>query len=153
MGVFHVSSTRCCGIYEIADISQLEGPAEVVKRSLEKMASYTGVFTSCPAFLYFSGVVGKRVRVYSTTYHADRSDNYGQALADYIVEQGLGTVTAVPPAKNHNGNMLGVWFWAPKWEVLKALHKAYEASKQPSPLTVQPPTEDSLAAVATASNQ
>ena len=131
MGDFRVVPTQCCGIKELADISALPTSEEVVKRTALTMAVR---YMNLPAFLFFDGVVGDRKRVYHSNYHADRSDNYGQDLADYIKANDLGVVTETPLAQNYNGNMLRVWVWAPKWDALKAI---WEANKEPS-LSVTP---------------
>lgn len=139
MGAFRVAGTQCCGIFELADISKLQTPEEMVRETARLMAVHTGQlwgtgeFSKCPSFLMFSGVVAPRKKIYEEHYHADRSDNYGQALADYITANGLGTVSASQPAKNHSGNMLQVWLWAPNWTKMKVIYKSLEPS-----LTVNP---------------
>ena len=133
MGAFRVSPTQCCGIYELVDISGLGSPEEVIKEASLLMAIRTDCYSSNPAFLMFSGVIGTRKRVYHTMYHADRNDDYGQALADYITEQKLGTVTGTEPARNHSGNMIRVWLWAPQWEALKEIWEKTQAARAPVP--------------------
>ena len=138
MGSFRINPTLCCGIKELADISGLPTSEEVIKQTALVMAQHSDRYEHPPAFLFFDGVVGDRKRVYHSNYHADRSDNYGQDLADYIKANDLGVVTETPLAQNYNGNMLRMWVWAPKWEALKAV---WEATREPS-LTVAPtPTQ------------
>lgn len=123
MGQFRVRTTQCCGVMELADISSLGTPAEIVRQTAIDMAPATGLYARNPAFLMFSGVVGAREKMYSPIFHADRSDDYGAALAEYIKTENLGTVTETPLAKNHSGNMLRVWLWAPRWEALESIWK------------------------------
>ena len=135
MATFQVVKTQCCGIFELSNISALPTAKAVVENASKSIAGWLGEdFSRKPAFLMFSGVVGDRKKIYEDCFHANRSDNYGQALADYIVANGLGTVSEVPPAQNYNGNMLKVWLWAPEWDAIKAI---YEATKGPS-LSVDP---------------
>ena len=119
-----------CGIRELNNISSLAAPEDVVKTVATQIAEFNDCYVHNPAFLLFSGVVGQRRRVYSASLHADRSDNYGQALADYILAEDLGTVSVSQEAINHNGNTLMVWLWAPKWDKLKKIWEAAQAAEQ-----------------------
>lgn len=130
MGSFRVSSTQCCGIKELADISSLPTPEAIVKAAASCLAGPTDYYRNPPAWLMFSGVVGTRKRVYTDYHHANRDDDYGQALADYIRSNDLGVVTETPLAKNYNGNMLRVWMWAPKWEALQKIW--FEEASRPA---------------------
>ena len=145
MGAFRIQPTACCGIKELADISSLPTPEAVVKRAAVVLASdlMTYGYSRCPAWLMFSGVVGERIRVYSSHYHADRSDDYGAALAEYITAQGLGTVTESPLSRNYNGNMLRIWLWAPNWPALTVIwqESLRPAAPAASPLSVTPPPD------------
>ena len=134
MATFSISGTRCCGLFELSNISALPDAETVVKQVATNMAGPTNGYRSNPAFLMFTGVVGKRQRVYETYSHADRDDDYGQALADYITANDLGNVDASTLSQNYNGNMLRVWLWAPNWE---ALSKIWDGSR-PSSLSVTP---------------
>ena len=135
MASFQIRSMMSCGIKELSNISSLATPEDVVKATAVKVAEFNDCYVHNPAFLLFSGVVSQRKRVYSSHLHADRSDNYGQALADYILAEDLGTVSVSQAAINHNGNTLRVWLWAPKWEKLKKMWEAAQAAQQP---TTQP---------------
>ena len=132
---FKVQGTSCCGILELADISRLPGPEAIVKETARLLAERTDFFSSCPAFIMFSGVVGKRKREYGEHYHANRGDDYGQALADYIRAQDLGVINETKPAKNYSGNMLRIWVWAPKWDAMKAI---YNAQRSAAPSILEP---------------
>ena len=132
MASFQIRSMMSCAIKELSNISSLPTPAEVVKATAANMAEFNDLYTHNPAFLLFSGVVKPRKTVYSTYLHANRSDDYGQALADYILAEDLGTVSVSQAAINHNGNTLRVWLWAPKWEKLKKIWEAAQVGQQPA---------------------
>mgnify|MGYP001610698183 FL=1 len=136
MGFFRVAGTQCCGIKELADISFFSTPAEVIKGLVR---SENVGWMNAPAFLFFSGVVGDREKVYPASYHTNRSDDYGQALADYITTEGLGEVTATGLARNYNGNMLRLWAWAPDWSKLRQLKQAQVATVDPRQIQTRPP--------------
>lgn len=141
MASFSIHGMAVCGIKELSNISSLPTPEDVVKETARLLPMHTVSYEANPAFLLFSGVVGKRERVYSEAFHADRNDDYGQALADYIRERDLGTVTEVPPAKNHSGNMLKVFLWAPRWEALREIwlaNKPASATAAVSDLVIAP---------------
>ena len=122
MGSFRISRTQCCGVWELADISALPNSKAVVAQILSSINEMSyGWQESLPAFLTFSGVVGDRLKIYSSHYHANRGDNYGQALADYIAANDLGEVTASSLGTNYNGNTLRIWVWAPRWDALRQL--------------------------------
>ena len=130
MASFQIRSMMSCGIKELSNISSLATPEDVVRATAVNVAEFNDYYAHNPAFLLFSGVVGQRKRVYSSHLHADRSDDYGQALADYILAGDLGTVSVSQEAINHNGNTLRVWLWAPKWEKLKKIWEASHAAEQ-----------------------
>lgn len=117
MANFSIFPAACCGVAELHNISSVRDAAEVV--DLVAAAVARGALSQ-KSYIFFTGVVGDRVRIYAEHHHADRSDDYGQALADYIVSEDLGTVTAVPPSVNHSGNTLQMWIWAPRWDRLAA---------------------------------
>ena len=137
MAQFRLARTQCCGIIEMADISGLKDAEAVIKETARLAVDYTDGYTHNPAFLMFSGVVGTRERIYSEMFHTNRSDDYGAALAAYIKEKDLGIVSACEPAKNHSGNMIQVWLWAPKWDALKAI---WETSRPATAMATPPST-------------
>lgn len=133
MGAFRLGATQSCGILELSDISRLPTPAAVVERvAIDAAGELNGGYGRCPAFIYFSGVVGNRNRAYAERFHANRVNDYGQDLADYISANDLGTVTASHEAVNYSGNTLRVWIWSPKWDALKAI---WDASRVPATAT------------------
>ena len=137
MATFKISNLMVCGIKELHNISVLPTPEAIVQQVALEMAAFNGNYRLNPAFLLFSGVVGERAHVYPGMFHADRSDDYGTALATYITANNLGTVTASQPAKNHSGNMMQAWLWAPRWEALEDIWRA----SRPSILTPSPSIE------------
>lgn len=126
MATFQYQQGLCCGLLELNNISALPGPKEIVDTFVEKYLPNDGTGR---AFVVFSGVVGARQRVYPDYNHADRSDDYGQALADYLTTEGLGTVTASSISRNYNGNPLRIWVWAPDWNKLMERLHALRAAK------------------------
>ena len=133
---FSVQPTKCCGVFEMVDISRLPDAAMVVRETAQQLHGIGN-----PAFLYFSGVVAPRALKYGTTHHEDTDRNYGQELADYIVAHNLGKVTASEPAKNRSGNMMVMWTWSPDWDAMNALIAQPTASTlAPSQPIAQPIT-------------
>lgn len=118
MATFCVTNTQSCGVLELSNISAHQTPADVVRATVKHWLNYDG---SQRAFITFNGVVAPRQLKYDERFHADRDDNYGQALADYITSNGLGTVTASQTAVNQrSGNTMQIWIWAPDWDALIA---------------------------------
>ena len=138
MATFSIAITQSCAIKELHNISVFPDAETIVKHVAKTVTAHNNFYRANPAFLLFSGVTKDRVRKYETWAHEDRSDNYGQALADYILANGLGTVSASQEAVNHNGNTVRVWLWAPGLEGWAALKAIYDAQVAPPSLAVEP---------------
>jgi len=117
-----IRMTSCCGLLELANISNLKTPEEVL-RAVAVAPNFT---IKRRPFVIFTGVVGERV---INDHISNRTDDYGKALADYIEANGLGeVVTTLPPRKNWSGNQLKVWLWMPDHDKVrewKAKSKSY----------------------------
>lgn len=124
MAIFRINEVGTCSMKELYNISVFNTPVEVVKATAQHMLAFNDGYIRNPAFLLFSGVVGEVKRVYDERFHLARSDDYAQNLADYILANGLGVVTATPPALNHSGNMVRGYLWAPEWKALEAIYIA-----------------------------
>lgn len=134
MPSFGVGFAHCCGVVELAEISTLPNPETVVKAMIEELRKeYPDKVVQRRSFVYFTGVVGKRKKVFNPRFHADTDRDYGQELADFITKEGLGTLTVTPPSRNTSGNMLRMWVWAPDWDATIAVaDRAAEATAAPS---------------------
>lgn len=108
----NVRVTGCCGVTELVDISTMESPEAVL------LGAAGAVLWEDPhyrrPFVYFTGVV-ERYRG-DHVHYPKQLGNYGQALADYITEKGLGEIVASPPKVSHSRNTLRVWIWMPDYE-------------------------------------
>ena len=138
MATFSIAATQSCAIKELHNISVFPDAETIVKNVAKVVTTHNSFYLSNPAFLLFSGVVKDRVRRYETWAHEDRSDNYGRALADYIIANNLGTISASQEAVNHNGNTVRVWLWAPGAEGWAALKSIYDTQVAPHSLDVDP---------------
>lgn len=116
MATFTYQRAKCCGVIELADVSALPTPKAVIDTFV---TNYFNADGQSRAFVYWTGVVGGRKRVFDEMFHANRSDDYGTALQQYITDEQLGPVTVIPPAVNYSGNALQVWFWVPDWSKLR----------------------------------
>lgn len=123
MTMLAVNLTKCCGVAELSEISSLRTPQDVLKAMLK---SWRELDWGEKPLITFTGVVGPRNVRYPT--HADRDDNYGGALADFIVGNKLGTITASPVVRNTNGNSLQIWVWAVDWDALIRWDESTEAN-------------------------
>lgn len=101
-------ATHCCALGEIDNLSASETP----KAAFDAILVY--LFGNEKPFVIFSGVVkiGADKKITSMFHPTPREDNYGQAFADWIVENDLGTVMASPEAVNPSGgNTVRIWTW------------------------------------------
>ena len=81
---------------------------------------------NCP-FIIFTGVVERMVK----DHVSDRTDDYGQALADFIITNNLGTVTASEARRNRGINVIRVWVWEPNYEALNQWQRAAKPISAP----------------------
>jgi hypothetical protein len=118
-----------CGALEICNISAVNDPETVVVQSRIKiLRTITG---SRKPFLLFTGVTQRSGNLHSL--HPDVSSNYGQALADFIVAQGLGEVVATPERANvPSGNMTRIWTWMPDYDKWDAFVQARTPQIEPA---------------------
>jgi hypothetical protein len=115
----HWKPTACCGLVELNNISLVQTPEEVIKGTVAGYHIFAGVESKkYPPFVMFTGVT-KRARMDHTG--STREDDYGQALADYIVENKLGEVIATPERVNpmSYNNPIKVWVWTVDWTELQ----------------------------------
>lgn len=116
-----VRGTGCCAVLELVDISHKPDAAAVIKEAIGEIKNQTFSWGRKKPFITFTGVVGDR---YTADHASSRNDDYGQALADYIVEHGLGEVVNTIPARaNWTHNKIKMWVWMPDYEALRALEK------------------------------
>ena len=124
---------------ELVDISTLRGPKEVITAALVGLAKWTGGFRYSKPFIYFTGVVGIRVFV---DHASGRTDDYGQALCDYIRANDLGTVfDGIPTGENWTRNQIKIWVWQPNWDTIRKLHAAPATVPATEIVPDQRPTE------------
>lgn len=101
--------THNCAVFELEGISFVKTPEEMFKQS---WALVKRVDVDFP-FLNFTGVT-KRSFSRESSLHIGldaRTDNYGQAFADYIVNHGLGEIVPSGARKNWSDNMVQLWVW------------------------------------------
>lgn len=128
----------CCGLWMLNGISHSRTPQDVLK-AIQPSLMHTDVSYREKPFVMFSGVVERK----KADQYSGRMDDYGQALADFIVEHNLGVVTASPTRANgtpntRGGNILRIWTWAPNYDNLRIYYnrKDKEArATSPSSLT------------------
>lgn len=114
--MFEVWKTTNCAMFELNNISHLEKPADIIQRTVETFQ----INGQRPPFINFSGVVEVHEKAAEFMHtRTGRTDNYGQALADFIVENKLGEVVASPGRVNPlSSNVVKIWIWSPDWTAL-----------------------------------
>ena len=118
----HVRSTGCCGLLELVDISTEQDSTDVLVGFCQDPSFY-----SFRPFIIFTGVVERMVK----DHVSDRTDDYGQALADFIITNNLGTVTASEARRNRGINVIRVWVWEPNYEALNQWQRAAKPISAP----------------------
>ena len=131
-------SPTCCGLLELSGIANYkDGPASILANVKDRLLNvvykdvdgdernyahaygrrdHPEVIRMRKPFVLFSGVVTCR-----GGYHNEQAGiNYGQNLADYITEKGLGRVVGSPVRRNWTSNDIAVWIWAPNYAALEA---------------------------------
>lgn len=111
----------CCGIWMLNGISHSKTPQDVLTH-IRPALMYGGSTREKP-FVIFSGVTQ---RVHEDQY-SGRTDDYGQALMDFILEHKLGKVTHSNNRENgggRGGNILRVWIWEPDYTNLTAYYNS-----------------------------
>jgi hypothetical protein len=123
---FSVQGTSCCGVYELKDISTLADAEAVMKEAIPQMHRRSSGWQERPAYITFTGVVD-RVQGDHASY---RTDNYAQALADYIKANDLGEVVeSIPSKPNWTRNVLKMYVWMPNFEKLEQMRQKIAAEK------------------------
>lgn len=127
--------THCCGIMEIDYLGKAKAPIEALKAIAPSMWLGASVDPydngrHAPRFITFSGVTNK---VFGGAHDGPRKDNYGQALADYIVNNNLGVVTASPEAENWTRNTIKLWVWTPDYKAVWPYFDANGITYKPEP--------------------
>lgn len=109
-----VKQLNCCGVIEINGILSFSKPDAVIKTLLQRRARFgcTGSTDTWgykrPAYTGISGTV-----IFTTASTHTGPVEYGERLAHYIEQEGLGRVTRTQqPAINHNTkNYINVYVW------------------------------------------
>ena len=110
--------TSNCGVLELSGISTYKDPEEVVA-VFARRASYTDFKV---AFVTFTGVTVARDPLHNAVV---RTDDYGQALQNYIEAKKLGEVVCTKSTFNPaSGNDIRVWIWTPDFAALKDFNNA-----------------------------
>jgi hypothetical protein len=110
---FQLRSTGCCGVLEIVDISRVKTSADVITGILRTLRENTWSWGQPKPFIYFTSVPpAERRKGDHATMEGGRQGDYGTELADYIEQEGLGTVIrTIEPRKNYTGNPIKLWIW------------------------------------------
>ena len=100
--------TKCCGVLEIDGLSSCPTP----EIALNNLAYYfnEGRVPEAP-FITFTGVVKKSDLDILGHARSERTDNYGEAFARYIEENGLGTIVRSEPRVSWSKNTIMIWIW------------------------------------------
>ena len=114
-------TTHCCALDEIDNLGLVRTAEEAVRNVANHYWPHARHgLGEPPSMLLFTGVT-QRVRQDHTL--SARTDDYGQAFADFIEENGLGTVSASDGVRNpKTGNTVKAWTWCVNWA------KVYEVS-------------------------
>jgi hypothetical protein len=105
-------------LLELDNIGLAETPMDVLRETISVYAQYD--WHHAP-FILFTGVSKRGKKDHSGTA---REDNYGKALADFIVEKGLGSVVASEERRNGatvHHNYITVWVWTVDWPAVRTL--------------------------------
>lgn len=111
-----VTSTGCCAVRELRDISSLPTSEAVICQAVNGLAEYM----TKPPFIMFTGVIGERRTSDHATMEGGRRDDYSTDLATYITDHGLGIIIdTIPPQTGLTGNLVKVWMWLPNYDALR----------------------------------
>lgn len=126
MTTLHV--TRCCGVGEIDNLSKSETPERALIVLYPQLM--TGVAPAPPReyfgphrvpIITFTGVTKRELR----DHVSGRQDDYGQAFAIYIRQNGLGRVIRTDESKSWTGNTIRLWAWTVDYEALEKWGKEH----------------------------
>lgn len=107
--------TSNCGVLELNGISTFKEPKEVIGE-FARRCKYTDFKV---AFVTFTGVTLARDPEHNSVV---RTDDYGQALQNYIEAKQLGEVVCTKSTFNPaSGNDIRVWVWTPDFDKLRSL--------------------------------
>jgi hypothetical protein len=122
---FGLRTTSCCGLLELADISEKSSPDQVVDGLLAELYRNTSAWLKQKPFILFTGVVERAM-----SDHVGADTGYGEALASYIEANDLGTVFAqIPTGVNWTHNTIQIWIWYPNYVTLRELNNKRRASQ------------------------
>lgn len=117
--MIYLTTTKCCGLDEIDNLSHSNTPFDALMNLRPEFIEGARWTLYPRPFVMFTGVVDRVVNDHAS----GRLDNYGQAFADFIVEQGLGQVVASPARVSHSRNTLQVWIWSVDYVALKSWYQ------------------------------
>lgn len=118
-----LKKTSCCGVGEINNLSHSADPKAAV------LVVGSDIVNNQMALVTFTGVT-KRVR--EDHAMSGRKDNYGDQLAQFVENSGLGDVVFSGDILNpRTGNTIGLWVWRVKRDVLARWLQA----NKPAPAT------------------
>lgn len=109
--------TQCCGVAELNNLSSAEGPLDALKDLVEPLKNYLPAGCGIPhppVFVIFTGTT----KTIDKKHAGGRCDNYGQAFADFLVNNSLRDVVASGERVNLTGNTLRLWVWHPNYSHL-----------------------------------
>lgn len=119
-----VCQTKCCGLRELEDLGTVGEPEQVMEQ-LRSQFLLQGQLRDI-AFILFTGVTSR--------YREDhtgvtRPDDYGGALAAFISEERLGTVTTSGERRNpKTNNGLTCWLWSPNHAGVQKWYQEHPAT-------------------------
>ena len=113
-----IKLTKCCGLIEVHGVSDYDNPRAAMQRIASEILAFgcagtcyeankrRYIFSYLRPFVLFTGVV-------RTEY--EKYPKYSQELADYILDNGLGTLIKTEDGTNWTKNVLKVYVWKPNY--------------------------------------
>lgn len=101
-----LNDMRCCGCMEIDGLASCSTP----RVALANLAWYFKKLPEIP-FVTFTGVVETSQLDNMNHARSNRTDNYGEAFAKYIEDNGLGSIIRSSPRRSFSHNVIQLWIW------------------------------------------
>lgn len=102
-----LAQTMFCGMWEMAGLSQFESPEEAMKAAKCHLLDLGAKRRRIP-YILFTGTCAPPTNL---GHCNGRPDDYVEAFAAYIEENGLGTVLRTQELYNWTGNKVKVAIW------------------------------------------
>ena len=112
--------TKNCGVMEIDYLGQTRGPLDALTQVVDILKKLEGsIAHHRPVLITFTGITQRWSEGHD---HGDaRYHDYGQEFSDFLMVNGLGTVTASQEVINWTRNSIRLWCWAPNYKNITEL--------------------------------